>query len=152
MLAKARRAVLRQGTPDQDADEVVQEAFLKVELYQQRHDARSVEGLLVKAAVNLSIDRQRRAARTRTSEVEDLDLFAGAEPSPDAIYEHRARLHHVARGIEQLPERTRRILLKRRLEDMSFAAIAESEGMSVPAVEKQVARATLQLIRWMDEW
>ncbi|MFN3817234.1 sigma factor-like helix-turn-helix DNA-binding protein, partial [Brevundimonas sp.] len=46
-----------------------------------------------------------------------------------------------------LPERTRRILLKRRLDNMSYAEIAMSEDMTVAAVEKTVARATLQLMK-----
>ncbi len=53
ILAKARRAVLRRGVSEEDADELVQEAFLKVEHYERSHVARSREALLVKAAVNL---------------------------------------------------------------------------------------------------
>jgi DNA-directed RNA polymerase specialized sigma24 family protein len=63
MLAKARRAVLRRGVPEQDADELVQEAFLRIERYERAQRARSREALLVTAAVNLSIDRHRRDAR-----------------------------------------------------------------------------------------
>ncbi len=40
----------------------------------------------------------------------------------------------------------------RRLDNLSYAEIAEAEGMTVAAVEKQVARATLQLMEWMEEW
>jgi RNA polymerase sigma-70 factor (ECF subfamily) len=40
----------------------------------------------------------------------------------------------------------------RRLDDLSYAEIARRERMSVAAVEKQVARATLQLMRWMNGW
>ena len=36
--------------------------------------------------------------------------------------------------------------MKRRLENMSYAEIAASEEMTVAAVEKTVARATLQLM------
>jgi RNA polymerase sigma factor (sigma-70 family) len=152
MLAKARRAVLRQGISDQDADEVVQEAFLKVEQFERAHAARSREALLVKTAVNLSIDRRRRRARAPFAEVEELQEIADAMPDPAQIVEQQARLRQAARGLDQLPERTRRILLKRRLDGLSYAQIAEAEGMSVAAVEKQVARATLQLMKWMDGW
>ena len=152
MLAKARRAVLRQGISDQDADEVVQEAFLKVEQFERAHAARSREALLVKTAVNLSIDRRRRRARAPFAEVDELQEFADAMPDPAQIVEQQARLRQAARGLDQLPERTRRILLKRRLDGLSYAQIAEAEGMSVAAVEKQVARATLQLMKWMDGW
>ena len=39
----------------------------------------------------------------------------------------------------------------RRLDNQSYAEIAASEDMSVAAVEKVVARATLQLMQWMAQ-
>ncbi|TGX54958.1 RNA polymerase sigma factor [Sphingomonas gei] len=152
MLARARRAVLRHGVSEEDADELVQDAFLKVEQYERTHAARSREALLVTAAVNLSIDRSRRRARSPFVDIDDFHAIADATPDPSQIVEQQARLRHAAEGLATLPERTRRILLKRRLEDMSYAEIAASEDMSVAAVEKQVARATLQLMKWMAEW
>ena len=152
MLEKARRAVLRRGISEQDAEELVQDAFLKVEQYQRTHVARSQEALLISAAVNLSIDRQRRAARMGLSDIDDFQNIADATPGPAQIVEQQARLRHLAGGLDRLSERSRRILLKRRLENMSYAEIARSEDMSVAAVEKQVARATLMLMEWMAQW
>lgn len=148
ILGKARRAVMRQGIADQDADELVHEAFLKVEAYQRTHEVRSQEALLVRAAVNLSIDRQRRAAHMPLADGATLYEIPDAAPDPARIMEARARLRQVAAGLDRLPQRTRRVLLKRRLENMSYADIAASEDMSVAAVEKLVARATLQLMTW----
>jgi len=152
MLAKARRAVLRRGVSEEDADELVQEAFLKVEQFERSHAARSREALLVTAAVNLSVDRARRQKRAPFVDHDDVHAIADNAPDPAQIVEEQARLRHVASGLDQLPERTRRILLMRRLDNLSFAEIAEAEGMSVAAVEKQVARATLRLMEWMAEW
>jgi RNA polymerase sigma-70 factor (ECF subfamily) len=153
MLSKARRAVLRRGVSEADADELVQEAFLKVEQYERANVARSKEALLVRTAVNLSIDRARRRARMPFVDRDDAHLVADSSmPDPAQIVEGQARLRHAAAGIAQLPERTRRILLSRRLDEKSYAQIAEAEGMSVAAVEKQVARATLQLMQWMEGW
>jgi len=149
ILKKARRAVVRQGIADQDADELVHEAYLKVEAYRREHAVRSQEALLVRAAVNLSIDRQRRASRLPLAEGTMLYELPDEAPDPARIMEARARLRQVAAGLDRLPERTRRILLKRRLENMSYSEIAASEDMSVAAVEKLVARATLQLMNGM---
>ena len=152
MLAKARRAVMRRGVPAEDADELVHNAFVKVEQYERAHGAESKEALLVTAAVNLSIDRARKKRRAPFAEHDDVEAIADRAPDPGQVVEERARLAHAARGIDQLPERTRRILLQRRLENLPFAEIARSENMSVAAVEKQVARATLQLVKWMEQW
>lgn len=149
ILGKARRAVVRQGIADQDADELVHEAFLKVEAYQRTHVVRSREALLIRAAVNLSIDRQRRSNHLPLADGATLHEIPDAAPDPVRIMEARARLRQVAVGLERLPERTRRVLLKRRLENMSYIDIAASEDMSVAAVEKLVARATLQLMAWV---
>lgn len=151
ILRKARRAVVRQGISDQDADELVQEAFVKVAEYQRLHVVQSHEALLIKAAVNLSIDRQRRSVHMPLADGVELHEIADATPDPARIVEARARLRQVAAGLAALPERTRRILLKRRLENMSYAEIAVSEDMTVAAVEKQVARATLQLLNGMAQ-
>ena len=151
ILKKARRAVIRQGIADHDADELVHEAFLKVEQYQRDHEVRSQEALLVRAAVNLSIDRQRRRVRMPLSDGTDLHEIADTAPDPARIIEARARLRQVAAGLELLPERTRRILLMRRLENLSYGEIAGIEGMTPAAVEKTVARATLQLMNWMAQ-
>lgn len=152
MLAKARRAVLRRGVSEEDADELVHDAFLRIERYERAQEARSREALLVTTAINLSIDRGRRHQRSPFVDISDFHAIADATPDPSQIVEQQARLRRAAEGLAQLPERTRRILLKRRLDGLAFAEIAASEGMSVAAVEKQVARATLQLMQWMDEW
>lgn len=151
ILKKARRAVMRQGISDQDADELVHEAYLKVDQYQRLHAVQSHEALLVKAAVNLSIDRQRRSRHMPLADGAEIHQIVDAAPDPARIVEARARLRQVAAGLALLPERTRRILLKRRLDNMNYAEIAASEEMSVAAVEKLVARATLQLMNWMAQ-
>ena len=152
MLAKARRAVLRRGVSEEDADELVHDVFLRIEKYERTHEARSREALLVTAAVNLSIDRGRRSQRSPFVEIDDFHAIADAMPDPAQIVEQQERLRHAAEGLARLPERSRRILLKRRLDGLAYAEIAAAEGMSIAAVEKQVARATLQLMQWMAEW
>lgn len=152
MLSKAKGAVLRRGASEEDAEELVQEAFLKVEQYERAHGARSREALLVTAAVNLGIDQARRRARAPYAYAVDIQAIADSMPDPGEIVEQQARLRHAADGIARLPERTQRILLSRRLDNLSYLEIAEAEGMTVAAVEKQVARATLRLMKWMDGW
>jgi len=153
ILRKARGAVIRRGVLAQDAEDLVQEAFLRVEAFGRREGAPVTEGRVVVAAVNLSIDAARRR---RIAPFIDLDdtapLIADETPAPDEILRARSKLRHAAKGLERLPERTRRLLLARRIDGLSYAQIAEKEGMSVAAVEKHVARATVELTKWMDQW
>lgn len=153
MLEKARRAVLRKGVLSQDADDLVQEAFLRVEAYERKQMIKSHEAMLVTTAVNLSLDKARRRKHSPFVEFsEDMLGTADDAPPPDEVVRSQARLRRASEGLDRLPERTRRILLSRRLDGKSFKDIAAAEGMSVAAVEKQVARATLELTKWMDEW
>lgn len=153
MMDKARRALLRRGILNQDAEDLVQEAFLRVEEYERRQEVRSREALLVTAAVNLSMDRARRRRDSPFVDVAgELLAVADQTPAPDEIVRAQARLRRAAEGLNSLPEKTRRILLSRRLDGLSFKDIAAAESMTVAAVEKQVARATLELMKWMDGW
>ena len=153
MLRKARAAVLRRGAAADDADDLVQEAFLRLEGYERAHKVRSQGALLVSAAVNLSIDQARRQRRAPFAPAPgDLDAVPDETAGPDEILAARTRLRRLEEGIGTLPARTRRILLRRRIDGIGYRTIAEEEGMTVSAVEKQVARATLELMRWMEEW
>lgn len=153
MLRKARAAVLRRGVPYDEADDLVQEAFLRLEGYERANAVTSREAFLVSAAVNLTIDRARRRERSPFDELtRDLEAVPAATAGPDEILSARTRLRRLEEGIAQLPERTRRILLSRRIDGTDYRRIAEAENMTVAAVEKQVARATLSLMKWMQEW
>lgn len=152
VLTKVRRALARRGWSQEDAEDLVQEAFVKVELYERSNKVRSREALLTRTALNLAVDHARRRAAGPIFDQGDAHLVADRAPDPFETVYQQARLRHAAQGFAQLPERTQRILLKRRLENLSFAEIALSEAMSVAAVEKQVARATLRLMDWMAEW
>lgn len=153
MLKKARSVVLRRGIAPDDADDIVQEAFARLAAYTRAHELRSQEAFLVSAAVNLSRDQARRQRKAPFEPAgEDFELIADAAPQPDEIVRAHERLRRAGTGLEQLTPLARRILLSQRLEGMTFPQIAARESMSVAAVEKQLARAVMFLIKWMDGW
>jgi RNA polymerase sigma factor (sigma-70 family) len=152
ILRRVRSALRQRGVLEQDAEDLVQEAFLKVDRYEQRHSVRSQEAMLVTTAVNLSIDDARRRSRSPFVGSSNIFSIADATPDPEQSLQSKERLLRAAAGIDRLPEKTRRILLRRRLDGVSYAVIAQEEGMSIPAVEKQVARATLEMMKWMEQW
>lgn len=151
---KTKLAVVRQGVPPQDADDLVQEAFLRLGRYEQDHEVHSREAFVMRAAANLIVDRSRRMAVSPVGAGNELDLsaIAATDPLPDEQAESQARLDHLKEGLAALPEPVRRVLLMRRIDGMSFREIAIAENLSVNAVEKRVARATLSLMIWMDQW
>ena len=153
MMKKARAVVLRRGVAPDDADDIVQEAFARLAAYTQAHEVRSQEAFLVNTAVNISRDqaRRHRIAPFGTADF-DLEHVADGSPQPEESVRANERLRRAASGVAQLTPLAQRILLARRVDGLTFPQIAEREGMSVSAVEKQVARAVMFLIRWMDGW
>lgn len=153
MLRKARSVLLRRGVSFDDVEDLVHEAFVRVAEYERAEHVRSSEAMLITTAVNISIDRERQRRRRApfSAAAPDLETLVDSRPGPEDIATARDRLRRVGEGLNQLNEKSRRILLARRLEDVSVAEIARREGMSVAAVEKQIARATMRLMKWMDE-
>jgi RNA polymerase sigma-70 factor (ECF subfamily) len=59
-------------------------------------------------------------------------------------------LRRLDRAIRTVPRRTREIFLARRLDQLSYAEIAERTGLSVRQVERHMARAINRLCREVD--
>src|SRR5580704_9284976 len=51
----------RMGRTREDAEDLIQEAFLRLHVYCQTHEVREQEAFLVRTVQNLSIDAHRRA-------------------------------------------------------------------------------------------
>lgn len=152
MLRKVRAVVLRHGASAQDVDDIVQEAFARVESYTRSHALRSQEAFLVTTALNVSRDRARRAARgPRRADAFDLEALVDVAPQPEEHLYTQERLRRMSSGISKLDPVTRRCLLAQRLDGLTFPQIAVKENMSVAAVEKRVARAVLFLTKWVGE-
>lgn len=152
MLRKVRAVALRKGAAPQDVDDLVQEAFVRVESYARKHEVRSREAFMVTAALNLSRDHARHQARGPVQERDfDLhDLVDGA-PQPDERLLVHERLRRISTGMRRLDAQTLRCVLAKRLDGLTAAQIAERENLSVAAVEKRVARALVFLTQWTGE-
>jgi RNA polymerase sigma factor (sigma-70 family) len=153
LISGLRITLQRRGASADEAEDLVQEAFLKFETYRQAAEVREPEAFVVRAALNLAVDAGRRKGRSPFSAraLEDFQ-FADSSPGPDEVLQGRDRLERLRQGLEALKPRTRDMLLAQRLEGLTYAEIAHREGVSVSAVEKQIARAVLFLMTWMEGW
>ena len=59
-------------------------------------------------------------------------------------------LRRLERAIRTVPRRTREVFLAHRLDDMSYAEIAQRTGLSVRQVERHMARAIHRLCKEVD--
>lgn len=126
-----------------DADEVVQDVFVRVWRSAARYDpTRARVGTwLYRIAVNLCIDRQRKRAFRRF-----VGLEAGAEvpdPTPSAAdrMADAADLARVRQAIDALPDRQRMAILLSAVAGLETREVADAMGVSPGAVEQLLVRA-----------
>jgi len=151
-LSSIRAALLRRGNSAQDAEDLVQEAWVRLAGYQREQVVAQPEAFMMRTALNLSIDAH-RARMTRGDEVlvEEtviIDLAPTAEDSTLA----KERLARLSEGLSRLNDTTRAILLAHRLDGLTYGEIARARGVSITTVHTHIAKATLQLTSWMEGW
>lgn len=121
-----------------DADDIVQEAFMKIwEILESGATIHDIKAYLYRAVRNGAISRMSGESHT-------LGLEAMADVPDDEIdtSERDARLWE---AIGRLPERCREIFLMSKRDGMPNAEIAEELGISVKTVENQMTKAFRQL-------
>lgn len=60
-------------------------------------------------------------------------------------------LKRMERAVRKLPRLQREIFLAARLDDMSYAEIAERTGLPVGQVEREIAKALVSIVRRMAQ-
>jgi RNA polymerase sigma factor (sigma-70 family) len=151
LLIKLRKLLLSRGRTVDDSDDLIQEAFLRMELYCRDHQVCQPEAFLVRTALNLSVDERRsaHARRVVAERVESLPLI-DPHPTPDEVLSTQQRLQRMKRGLRTLTPRAREVFLMNRLEGYSYGQIADRLGISESAVEKHIAKASQFLWEWMN--
>ena len=133
----ALRRYFRRRTSPAEIDDLVQEVFAS--LYARRSEV-PVEDLqrYLFTVASHTLARQRR----RPAFVELFDEEGdAADFSPERLVVGREDLSRTVAIISALPERTRRIFVLHRFEEMTYGRIAKDLGISVSAVEKHIMAA-----------
>jgi RNA polymerase sigma factor (sigma-70 family) len=152
LFLKLRRVLYSRGQSADDTDDLIQEAFLRLQQYHREHKVIHTEAFLVRTVLNLLTD-QRRRNRTAAIVPDALDTLALVDPGPtlDAFCDSQARLRRFKVGLQRLSPRQREVFILHRIEGYSFAQIARQLGITISMAEKHAARAMLCLGDWMDE-
>lgn len=135
-----------------DAEDLVQEVFLRLQTGAERAAIENVEGYIFRIANNVLISRHRHdlvEGRPFRDAMPD-DLEGPDQLSPEHILLGREAWIRFVAGLEALPPRAREAFLLHRFEEMTYAAIARRMGVSVSAVEKLISRALQQLALELD--
>jgi len=114
------------------AEDLVQEAFLRIYRHANRIDDSLIAAYARQTIVNLNRSAFRRLQLSRREALHEPP--EGIDPSERALDED------VRRALRTLPVRTRACLALRFYEDMKERDIAETLDMSLAAVKKQIER------------
>ncbi len=139
----------------EDAEDVVQDAFLKAFKNLERFQGNSkFYTWLVRIAVNEALMRLRKRRNAKTVSMdEDVETEEGSMPreiadwTPDPEQQYRqAELGDILqKSIQGLSPGFRTVFVLRDIEGLSTEETAEMLGLSVPAVKSRLLRARLQL-------
>ncbi len=140
---------------EEDAQDVVQEAFLKAYRNLQQFQGNSkFYTWLVRIAVNEALMKLRRRRADKTVSIdEDVETEDGSmprevadwSPNPEQLYGQSELGDILKKTIQGLPPGFRTVFVLRDVEGMSTEETAEMLGLSVPAVKSRLLRARLQL-------
>jgi RNA polymerase sigma factor (sigma-70 family) len=141
-----RRLLRRRGETRERAEDLVQEAYLRMQMYcKEGHEVREPEAFLARTALNLAVDMRRHDHRTsRVAEARRLELTELAPPL-DEILAFEERLLGVLRRLDRVSRRTREVFVMHRVQGFSYQEIADRLSISVSTVEKHIASAVALL-------
>ncbi len=129
-----------------DAEDMTQNVFLRLAA---QHPAAmdSPEAYIFQIAANLLRDDARRDKVRREYRASvGMGEGRGVDPiDPLRIASDREALALLRAGIADLPERTRTIFLLSRLENVDRSALAQSYGVSISTIDRELARALAAL-------
>lgn len=151
-LANLRAVLMRRGLTVHDAEDLVQEAWLRLAMFEGQEAVVEPEAFLMRAALNLSTDAYRaKANRGEQLELEDV-VLVDSTPSGEARVMAQQQVARLSECLAALPSKTRDIFLAHRHEGLRYQDIATLCGLSVSAVEKHIARAMLEVTSGMEGW
>lgn len=143
VLGLARRVVRHR----QDAEDVAQEAFLRLYRFIDRVDpARSLEPWLVRVTLNAA--RSHRSRNPSQGEEALEGEWAGKARGPEAALTAGEIRGALATALAGLPEREREVFILRDVQGLEVMVIAEALDLSPVTVRRQSTSARRKVVAW----
>ena len=146
IAATLRRYVRGRTSRTDVVEDVVQETLSRLVQQSRVQKLVSVYALGFRIAANLLVDHHRRDRRYVAEREEEP---ASQAPLPDRVLAGRQELAVLQQALATMPPLRRDVLVRRRLQGQSCAAIARELGLSPKAVEKHITRGLADLHKAM---
>jgi RNA polymerase sigma factor (sigma-70 family) len=154
-FARLLRLLRRKGRSREDAEDLIQEALLRLHLYAKSEVVVNEEAFLIHAVRNLAIDRHRRdrSIEGREVQIDDVDRqhpLVAPNATPDQILDSQQRLDKLTAILDSISRRTREIYFARRI-GYTYAEIADDMGIAEITVKRHITRAHLVILNHVDK-
>ncbi len=138
---------------DQDAEDVVQESYLRAFRFFSGFRGGDPRAWLLTIVRNTCYTwmRQNRVKESITEFNDELHGGSALAPSPETILIEQMNAELLHASIEELPVEFREVLVLRELEGMSYKEIASIAGVPVGTVMSRLSRARKQLEDMLTE-
>ena len=153
--SELRRVLFRRLGNEHEADEVAQDAFLKIHQFATRDEIEDLRKFLFTMATHMALNIIRRRgveqdylSFVRTQVLGDEDARS---LGPDREFSGKLDLQKVMAALKELPVRTRQVFLMHRFQGASYVEIATQLQLSTKAVEYHMNRALVAVMSLFGE-
>jgi RNA polymerase sigma factor (sigma-70 family) len=145
--ARVYRLAYRLTGNAHDAEDLTQDAFVRVFRSLSSYTPGTFEGWLHRITTNLFLDLMRRRARIRFEALADdaPERLAGREPSPAQAYDDTHWDDDVQRALDALAPEFRAAVVLCDIEQLTYEEIADVLGIKLGTVRSRIHRGRTQL-------
>jgi RNA polymerase sigma-70 factor (ECF subfamily) len=149
-FARLMKFLRRKGRSREDAEDLIQEAMLRLHVYGRDTPVVDEEAFLRHAAYNLSIDQHRRnrpdlRQEVPIEEIDEQNPLVAPECTHEDTIEAQQRLNRIKAVLDAVSPRTREIYFASRA-GYSYAEIAAHLDISNITIKRHMARALLAIM------
>ena len=139
------RAYASRRVGRQEADDIVQDAYLQLLKRDDRDAIREPRAFLFRVIANLSVDLWRKTNRRADAEIDDRDFeadsFISRQPGPEALISSRLEFDNFLGVLDELPAIQRHAFILNKIEGLGHAEIAERLGVSAKSIQRYLVEA-----------
>jgi RNA polymerase sigma factor (sigma-70 family) len=146
-FARPLNFLRRKGRSREDAEDLIQEAMLRLHVYTKSQVVMNEEAFLRRAVQNLAIDHYRRnrlvvGQEVQIEAVDRQQPLIAPDPTPDQVLDSQQCLGHLTAILDAVSRRTREVYLANR-SGYTRAEIANDLGIAETTVKRHITCAHL---------